>query len=263
MVMKIVVVSCVIFETIKVYRPIMNMRAHKAYILHTDKSMDTRKGATYAHFVGEVAAHLGKDPAIEVVFRRGKFYVFEESMKILFKILRHEISEGNKVYVNISAGPPSFIASAMVACMMTGASPFIVQTDEFTVPEKSYFENGKPVGITKSIKEDVFEPSQFAINPPEEEKVVVFRKYVNEMKNGRGPTGSFMVSELKKTMVGGDYLMSPDNDSSSPANDLMYYRRNYQEKWVADGWLKRVKNGRYEVTPEGKSILNIFYVPGE
>ncbi len=151
-----VMICCVTFETVKVTQPIDYIKAEKIYILHFGNP-----GTVYAEFYDEVVRSL-KDKGIDQVEEVNiEVYRFSILLEKLVSIMTKERVEGNDVYVNISAGTSEFAAAATVAAMMVeGVKPFTVHVKKYTIPNeegirKAYFENDKPVGNAKEVRDPV------------------------------------------------------------------------------------------------------------
>jgi hypothetical protein len=244
-----IVVSCVTFEVAKVLKPIIYYRADRAILIHWGGK------PPYTDFIKEVKKRL-KAERIPCEERTVMILDFSAVMREVRSIIRKEKAEGNHVYVNIGAGPQVFSSAAMIACMMEGATPFNANTKEFTVPSQKFFEKGVPVGIAR----DVYDPNEipvFGMHPPDPELIrgLSIWKEATSRVGGR-PTASVMTSMEEAGILSDIY--EDDRRKRISQGALMKFRRNFLEKWEAQGWIRKGQRGKYSITPQGEMMLNIF-----
>jgi hypothetical protein len=246
-----VVISCVSFETVKIVNPILYYKADKVYLIHSSSKRP------YIDFFNEVAKQLKKYkiPYEELDIYYGDFSIV---MKNVREIIKKEKAEENHVYVNIGAGPQVYSSAAMIASMMEGAVPFNAPTEEWTVKDatKVFFENGKPVGNAKKVKDPVKIPV-FDVTPPDPELIQglsIWKEVTDKWKIR--PTKEVMIA-LEENKLLYD-IWEDDRRKKYSQSALMRYRRNYLEKWESEGWIQKDRRGKYSLTDQGKMILNIF-----
>lgn len=203
-----------------------------------------------------------------------KVYNFETMIKTVFSIMecerKDEDMEKNPIYVNISAGTSEFSAAALIASMMfKNVEVFSVPTDEFMidVAEKHYHdENNKFVGLAKSVR-DPTPINEFSIQKPDKRTILSLRVYVNE----KFPSATRMIDALKNhTCIEGgttlnlwDWDAIPDEAGSSAerklSNEKMKFQRQFIDRWMNDGLIRRVGRGDYKLEPHGKFAIDTYY----
>lgn len=243
-----IVVSCVAFETVKIVEPIRYFRADRAYLLCMPKK------DVYKAFVKEVKKQL-RTMKVECVDVPLTIYEFTPVLKELLIILKKERSEGNHVYVNVEAGPQVYGAAAIVACMMEGGSPFFVGTKKFQVDENAYFQDGKPIGLSA----EVYEPREvpvFRLEKPKDSVVKAFSVWAELKEKGRSMTDNSIVEELERKGLMKDIYGSGGKKISYKAK--MNYRRAFLDKWIRNGWVRKIDRARYEITDFGMVALQAF-----
>lgn len=244
-----IVVSCVTFEVAKVISPIKHYRADKAILLHWGER------EPYTRFISEIVRLL-KRAGIEYEKRDINIMEFPIVMREVRSIIVGAKGRGDHVYVNIGAGPQVFSSAAMVACMMEGGIPFNAPTEEFTVGYGQFFENEKPVGIARKVR-DPREIPVFRMDPPDGDLVrgLAIFKDITERYRVR-PTRHVMEALKEAGMLDDIYLEGARKKISQGA--LMRFRRNFLEKWERENWIVCDGRGKFSLTDQGRMMLQIF-----
>src|SRR2546426_881386 len=72
----------------------------------------------------------------------------------LGRIVRQERRLGNTVFINVSVGTRVFGTAGFIVALMYGAVPFYAEVEEYrTKPEDFVDKKGKPLGISKGVKQ--------------------------------------------------------------------------------------------------------------
>ena len=261
-----VVISCVTFEVAKVVDPIEYYEATKVHLLHYDKKDPDRKDSSvYGEFYQEVVRRLGNcSRKIEITEHNCPVYNFSEVMRTVLSIIQEEIvkCDGNlDVYVNISAGTSEYSAAALIAAMMNTdvALPFTVSTDQYQVPHDMirsvYYENGTPVGLTKTTREPSA-VSAYPIASPPEDKVLAL-KILKDQIQVNDTCAATMMALLRDAGIMEPYE-TRDNDKPQQ-KAVMKYQRNFVDYWINNGWVEKVSKRKSVVTQLGEDVLNVFY----
>jgi hypothetical protein len=258
-----VAAACVTFETVKVTSPIAYMgKVDRVYLLHYIRSDEMGVENIYGSFYQEVVRQLREEQGIEDIRPiRVKVYRFPDVLQEMVKMLSTERDEGNTVYVNISAGPNEYAAAAAIASMMVdNARPFTVGTEDFQVPEEDltiYFEGDTPVGMSKKV----FDPRDlpcFHIDMPEEDVVRGLRVLKDRLEKGHRTSYAAMIGALKEK---GCWERPPEEDSRGVTqSEKMYYSRHFIHEWMENKWVGRDRRGRLELTDDGRTVTEVFYV---
>jgi hypothetical protein len=243
-----IVISCVTFETVKIVEPSIYFRADKVYLIH---KADVKP---YDLFLDEVIRQFKKE-GISVETIREDIFHFQPLMKRLISIIREEKKNGNNVYVNIGAGSTMFIATALIASMMEGCITFNVGTEEYTVKDyEVYFEDGRPVGLTRKIH-DPFPLPDFRLERPDPDLVDTLRIWIDFTSSKGFRKTKDLVRLLEDKGYMGNVL---DENNRVKHGSVMEFRRVYLDRWLKNGWIRKEGRGRYSLTDQGKMITEIF-----
>jgi hypothetical protein len=288
-----VVISCVTFETVKITDPIAFYEAtHVHLIWYNGKNPEEK--SVFKDFYQRVCEIIHEwSPTVEITgHSKEPVYKFTNMLRTVLSIVQREKKESqdSDVYVNVSAGTSEYAAAAAMASMMTGAAPFSVGTETggYMVKEDAYYENGKPVGLTKKAKEPYL-MLYYPIDTPECHLVRALRAL--EFRNSKNlpTTGTKMVETLKKkgmwfrgeVNLEEEFVLDEfqkkrlENKRRTERkrereietkgvyvdrSDIVYYHRDFVDKWVREGWVQKNEHNKYETTDAGKRILEIFYI---
>jgi len=247
-----IVMDCVTFETVKITQSANHYKADKVYLFHRAVK------EPYSDFLEKVEKELEKK-GIEYQSIETEINNFSEIIKELMAAIEKERNEGNNVYVNVSAGSHVFCAAGLIACMMKGGTPFYAPTNEYTVKDEGikdvYFEDGEPVGLTKEIKEPE-EILCFDLPTPNERLVKGLDVWKKEKDKGGVMSSSNIIEKLSSDGLMVDIY--EDDRKKVSQNATMKFRRNFLEKWIENGWIEKQERGKYEITENGKRILEVF-----
>ncbi len=247
-----VVMDCVTFETVKVVDPAKYYKADKVYLFHKASN------EPYSDFLEKVENELDEN---DIQYRSiiSEINDFPKIIKELMKAIEKERKDGNHVYVNVSAGTHVFCAAGLIACMIKGGNPFYAPSKEYTVKgdqiQEVYFEKGEPVGLA----EEVEEPNEilcFNLPNPDETLVRGLKLWNGEKEKMGLMSSSTIIEKFADQDLMEDIY--EENRKKVSQNATMKYRRNFLEKWLQNGWLRKIDRGRYELTEDGKRILEVF-----
>ena len=254
-----VLISCVSFEVAKIVDPAVYYEATRVHLIHYSKG-----DSVYQEFYDEVVKRLVKElPKAKIVEHNDDpIFDFERMMNLVLKIIRKEQKETNNnvdIFVNISAGPSEYsAASLMASMMMKDVKPFNVSSDKYQVSgakvKEVYYENGHPVGMTKTTKEpNVF--TTYTIQRPDEKLVLALDILDGQLSSRRPTSAPVMIPLLKEKGL----IEYTKTDSGKPdQKSTMNYQRNYIDRWLANGWVEKVSKREMRITDEGRSILDVF-----
>jgi len=247
-----VLIDCVTFETVKITEPAKHFRADKVYLFHKAYK------EPYSKFLEKVENDFEKN-GIECISRKENINKFPDIMSELLQLIDEEKSKGNQVYVNVSAGPHVFCSAALIACMMKGGNPYYVPTDKYTVDEDQiedvYFKEGEPVGLAEEVRKPK-EILCFNIPTPDEKLIKGLQVWRDEKDRSGLMTTSNIIKKLAKEDLMEDIYEENRDKVSQKAT--MKYRRNFLEKWLDKGWLKKKDRGNYELTEDGERTVKVF-----
>ena len=236
-----VAAACVTFETVKVSSPIAYMgKVDRVYLLHYIRSDEMGQENIYGSFYQEVVRQLREEQGIEDIRPvMVKVYRFPDVLQKMVEILSREQEEGNTVYVNISAGPNEYAAAAAIASMM-------VQNEGDT-----------PVGMSKKVYDPRDLPC-FNIDLPEEDLVRGLGVLRTRLEKGHRTSYGAMIGALKDE---GCWERPPEEEARGVTQaEKMYYSRHFIREWSEKDWVVRDRRGRMELTDDGRTVTEVFYV---
>ena len=252
-----ILISCVSFEVAKIVEPAVYYEATKVHLIHYGSTV-------YQEFYDEVEKRIREElPKAEIVEHKDyPIYSFEKMMNLVLTIIRKEQNRTKNnadIYVNISAGPSEYSAASLIASMMMkDVIPFNVSTEKYQVDvdriRDVFYENGRPVGMTKKTKEpNVF--STYAIQKPDE-KLVRGLGILNDQIITKKQTSAPIMIPL----LANDGLISytAGGNGKPDQKSTMNYQRNFVDRWIDNGWVEKVSKREMKITDEGKTILDVF-----
>jgi len=267
-----VVISAVVFETIKVLDPIKFYQPMRIHLLASITGDDEKTKDIYKEFHNHVRKKCNefdfiRDKENDIKSHNISMRKFTPLLSKIINIIENEWKKDHscEIYVNITSGTPEYVAAATLASMMsyngTGEIiPFSVDIDSYTIPPEKirevYFDDvGTPVGITKTVKNPRIIPV-YPVNKPEERLIRalrIFDKKTTEKK--RSPSNTEMICTLKEKGLWKDHLAK--NDSG----EKVHYQRSFIDKWKNLKWIVQDEsnNKKYLVTLLGKTYIDTFY----
>ena len=260
---RIIVISCVTFETAKIVTPIEYYNADKAYLVHygTDN--------VYREFYDRVVDMIcDLDQNVEIIDCDGKkVFDFSDMLGEILTIIEKETGVDTEIFINASAGTSEFSAAAVVASMMKrGVIAFTVSADEFMVRgdrlREVFFENNLPVGMTKSVKEPTMLP-QYKIEMPPKPLISGLNILSERIREKKSIKANDMVKALKENGLWYHELTIPSENrrQDSSRTEAVYYNRNFVKKWMDKGWImKNDLTRKHELTESGRLILRTFHL---
>ena len=274
-----VVVACTVFEVPKVIRPIIEYEASKVHLIHyTDRTKDDSR--IYQEFYDEVVSQIKDYSAIkEKLGKRVEIiehaeYRTSDFQKMLMTVLRilddeKAKNKDSEIYVNVSSGTAEYISAATIAAMMAaskadGIRLFTVGTEPqgySTYGEKLvkelYYENGKPVGLTKYAREPREIP-MFKVYAPDKGLVKGLRAFGTFDKP---VTANKVIDTLMDKGILTEADGTSDNKKNKTQANTMRYRRKFLDKWVEEGWAYKPEgSNRYALTEDGQMVIDTFYL---
>ena len=252
-----VMVACVTFDTVKISEPAKYYETPFVHLIHYVRDPGSKQGNIYQSFFEETSEQIGSFGG-EVFEHNADVNSFPEMMDIVMQILQVESRKSPvpDVFVNISAGSSEYVAAAAIVSMMfPNAVPFAVRTTEYTVKQnmikKMYFDNERPVGLAKSVS-DPTTISKIKIKMPDERLVLALKVYAS--CNG---CAKEVIQLLKETHL---WIRDKPSSQNQEKYDSVYYHRDFVSRWIEEGWvLKDAYLNRYNLTDEGRRVLNTYY----
>lgn len=258
-----VVIFCLGLETVKVYRAIEYYSADEAYMLYW------ASGKPYPEFKEEIVSHFKKKgwklTPVEV-----RTYDFIPTLARILSIITRKDNETAHFNVDIT-GTSAYSAAAMVACMMTKAEPFFFSTKKYLREDpEAFFVDGRPFGMSKEIGEKPMDLVTFPMKLPPEKEVRGLREYRRLKLSGALTTYPKVIQALDAMglieLVDKDGAPVNVTDANGKLISAirhrasMYYKRNFLDKWVENGWLEKDSKKGYRLTQQGNAVADVFYV---
>ncbi|MDW5562089.1 MAG: DUF6293 family protein [Methanomassiliicoccus sp.] len=270
-----VVISCMSYETLKVVKPIGDLRAEKIYLICWNGIGSNRRCSVFSDFYDEIVKRLHNIgfEADDIVVRRIDVYQFKKVMGELMSIMSRERGLGNDVYVNLSSGTMEYVAAATVASMMVdGVKPFIVhsQLNQNYVTQLDELYHSQYIQFSKKTElTDPVELPSFRISPPPRDLVIALRRFRIRRENKLSTKYAAMIQDLKEAGVwtydgeAMEKFKATDSRRDKLAQaEKMYYSRHFIDGWIRQGWVDG-KNGRgseLRLTDSGENVTDIFYL---
>ncbi|OPY34230.1 MAG: hypothetical protein A4E32_00502 [Methanomassiliicoccales archaeon PtaU1.Bin124] len=258
-----VIISCVIFEVASVVEPAIFLRATRLHLIRPMDRPGTRNFRSYHEFHNEVRKQLAERlPDCEVLSYPAKTHNFTEMLRLVLGLLKKEkeLDNGRKeILVNITAGSPEYSAAATMASMMIpDVKPFNTSVFEFTVDgdrvREVFYEGDRPIGLAKKVNDPTPIPV-YKVDMPSEDIIEGLKIF----KECNKKTDRNVIKNLENTIYW-KYSSQTDQDTNkkekSKQAKTMYYRRNFKEKWFANGWI--TDDGKL-LTKLGEDAVATFY----
>jgi hypothetical protein len=265
-----IVISCVTFETVKISNPVKFYDATKVHLIHYVKDPFSDNGKIYIEFCERVCEIINENATVpvEVIKHMENVNDFTTMLRTILCIIEEENQkeEPSDIFINISAGTSEYAAAAAIASMMMpGTIPFSISTHEYQAKniKEIFYENGKPVGLTKTVRTPKCLP-KYSITIPDR-NVVLGLRILDEMNKKKLSTkGPDVIRALKESNLWrrdeGEVVFDHNGKIKITRSDSVYYFRDFVDKWVSSGWVYRDEfRKRYFLTDEGKTILDTFY----
>ena len=252
-----ILISCVSFEVAKIVDPAIYYEATTVHLIHYGSDV-------YQEFYDEVYKRIHEELPRATIVEHGDepIFNFERMMNLVLMIIRQEQKRTNNtadIYVNISAGPSEYSAASLIASMMMkNVMPFNVSTDKYQVPMEKvkdvYYENGRPVGLSKTTKEpNVF--STYAIQKPDEKLVLALGLLNEQMEKKKPISAPVMIPILAENKL----MTFTKTQSGKPdQKSTMNYQRNFVDRWLEKSWVERISKRELRITDEGRTIMDVF-----
>lgn len=289
-----VMVAYVSTEVIKVTEPAKLMKIDKIHLINYIKEVepdDERRQIRKSVYekVYNRNIEIFQEEKIEVVPHRDvPVFEFDECFHAVYEILINERKKGSYICVNISSGPPDYVAAASIASMMVeGVEIFTVGTniDGFTIPiekleDSLRDDNNQLVGTAFKIN-DPIRIDRFPLPTPDLTLLKALNVFASVPENKRSNVN--VIRELIKKqawkcsssnenrMIGTSVELEDEygnlidngniNDYSRlQRKEAVQYQRSYIDRWKEEGWIEKseINGKRYRISKKGERYLRIF-----
>lgn len=255
-------ISCVTFETTKVTNPIKFYECTKAHIIHYTKP--TAGASVFEEFYNRVCEIIKEENGgkVEVIEHIRHVSDFSTMLSTILHIIEEEQAHGEcDIFINISAGSHEYSAAAAIGAMMSdNVRPFSINTKEYTVEPKMireiYYEDEKPVGLTKTTLEPRSMP-KYTINKPPKHLVIGLR-ILDELNREKKPSKSGNIMEKLKEK---EQWYRDKPKSNIEQTEAVQFHRDFTSKWLELGWVRKDDlRKRMVLTDKGQTIIETFYL---
>ncbi len=249
-----VMIACVTFETVKVSDPAYYYGSNIVYLIHHVRNPSPDN--VYQQFFDRTAELVREaNTGAEVVDVDRNVSDFAGLLSTINGIIAEERAKGSEIRINLSAGSPEFTAAGATAAMMAeDVRAFFVHAENYTVSDEAlrsiYYRDGKPVGLTASVRDTEDLPG-FKLEMPEEVLVRSLRRYAGKLEAGRVHS-SEMIDDLR---TNGLWERRGESDQN---NDKVYFQRRYIEEWKKHGWIEK-EGPAYRLTERGRLVVRVLY----
>jgi hypothetical protein len=258
-----VMITCVTFETAKVTDPIKFYDTKRVHIIHYAEDPKKDPGKMYMEFYERVCELIlennrrdNENNNFEIIEHFRNVNDFTVMLRTVLQIIEEENNreDPSDIYVNISSGTSHYVSAALIASMMMPDTiPFSVSSNFLIDNVRDiFYKDGRPVGLTESIKE--YNPLPKYTIPIPDRTLVLGLRVLNDLnKNKPLPRGPDIIKVLKDKGLW-------RRDSDKAESEAVYYRRDYVDKWLSNKWVEYDDfKKRYFLTKEGEMIINTFY----
>lgn len=147
------------------------------------------------------------------------------------------------VYVNVSTGGKITAIAGMIACMVTGATPYYVQANDYDVTP--------PEGIS-----EITELPRYPITAPDPQHIEILHFIKNRLERENPPTKGDLIDYGERSDL--PFISNYDVEDKSKYRLL---DNQIIDPLVEDGYITVKKIGRekvVEITPDGRKTLHAF-----
>ncbi len=234
---------------LEIDRAVIPLRKHNAdrvYLLTQEKEDDASK-----YFLDKVRENIETDcPRLKGNVIIEKYERWDDLSGIMSKIcgiVKHERSEGNRVFVNISSGGKLTGIAGTIISLMYGVKAYYV------IPE--VYNDRKERKPPTSGYKTTLELPEFSIEKPDD-KLVHVLQIID--KYGR-TTQKKIVEEL----IDEGAMRSSSEDGKKLSKNALYalFWRNFLQPLLEKGWVLKEgqrRAAKLSLTGEGENILRIF-----
>ena len=264
------VLCCLTTEVVKVVEPVNFYEATTVYII-SDSAPDRPKAEAefYKVFVEEAKNRIERSGNVEVRIVPADLDDYQSLLRAIISTVTAERVRCDgyvDLYLNVSSGTPEYIAAAMVATIQDkDLIAFTVKTKSKSLsPERLnelLINNGKPVGMSA----EVFDPTLIMTFGPYQpsKKLVSCLKVIKELDEvKRYPSFTEIIAKMKEEGIWDYEPESKKNLTDDAQKERMYFRRNYIDPMVLNGWVseENTKRNRYVLTRTGEAVVKVYHI---
>jgi len=261
-----VIIACVAYDVLKITEPARFYSASKVHILHQPVDSEDDRELLYPDFINEVGHRL-EDYGMEVVMHPVAIADYLEVLREVNHIIQCEEDSNNNddLMINISAGTNEYVAAAAIASVLNeGVKMFASKTCTYKVPvegyRKSYYEDGRPVGIVASVHDPRMIPV-FKARLLDEDSIRCLREMDKMHTEGKSTSSKKVIAHLKDIGMWSYVPVCSSKRDNLDQKELMFFQRHYIEKWIDNGWMvKDDLSGKNAITERGRNVVNTFFI---
>lgn len=244
-------------EIDRAVRPFDELKANRVHLLAVTETFEKyseemiKKQRRYLNIVREKLEEKG----IQVQSANIDMFNLLEVMGKIAEIIREEKERNNLVYVNMSASGRLNSVGATLAAMVHGAKVYYVEADGYAKDEEKRRKHG--ISICRNLKLKYLE--NFEINLPDETGQKILVKLCLKPK---GMKTKEIIDFLNKEGVEGFESQYKNLTRGQTQKYLMKLNRGILDKLEADGYITRVRLGRYNTIKITESGRYVAYISG-
>jgi hypothetical protein len=175
-------------------------------------------------------------------------------MSRIGKIIRRERERRNTVFVNIAVGTRVFGAAGYLAAVMFGAVPFYAEVEEYRIDTRRLRDrHGRPLGISKGVKDIHFLPQPPIEYPPEHQVAMLC---ILDAVGGQAKE-SDVIARLGEVGLMMDVWEGKTIAKSARSSFL----RRYYDPMRERGWIEhegRRRSAAIRLTEKGRELVKVF-----
>lgn len=246
-------------EIDRAVKPFEKYKANRAHILCVLDSFGKYSAEMIEeqrYFLNVVKSKL-ENYGIEVIVHNVDMFDILEVIKLISNLIAQEKAQQNIVYINISSAGRLTSVAAYLAAMAHNAKAYYVIADRYSASEKEKRIHG--ISICESVKVNFLET--FKMQLPSKNQMKVLVKLSKEKKPMKTTE---IIEHLAREGVQGFERCTDMRSRKLPRKDkincLMKLNKGILQKLEENGYIKRVKVGRYNtivLTEAGKYVAHI------
>ena len=246
------------YEIDRAVKPFDKLPVNRVYLLVTPPSQDyPEEVKKQEHFVSEVKRKLEKK-SIQVTVIEVDLFDIKQVMKNVAGLILKEKSQGNDIYVNMSAAGRLTSVGATLAAMAHNAKVYYVQADRYSKSEKETEKHG--LSICEAPEGIVLENFQIKL-PDEMGKIVLTNLRRREKPMGTDEILTVLVSQGMEIFQDEKTISAPNEKRRVQQKNRINLNKVVLDKLEKSGYITREKLGRFNkiaLTESGKYMAHII-----
>ncbi len=260
-------ITCVTTETVMVSAPVTKFRPDTVHLYRFSRDFCSSKAMMYRDHYFECVRQIREGlPECRIVEHTDvPVYDIREMIRSLDRLNAEILREDPlaQVLINISSGPNDFaFAAGQFAAMNHNVQIVKVSTKEFGIDEavfrQIYYENNRPVGLSREVSEPKIVEGIHLIKP-NETLIRALRVFRDREREGLPLDSRSVVSELKKRGLWMHEQTKDERKWPLSYSEAVAFEKFFTFPWRDLGWVKKGEGKYYHVTEQGEKVIELFY----